>query len=146
MKSQPLLSNKRDFANQRKMLGELLRVRRSLLGLSLVDASAAARVPMSVLTRMENGNAVRTDLMFKVLHCYGQSAQVRAKDVTHFAVASSGPLADLHEAAARDIPNRELPIFSVSQLEITPRRTPEDIRRAIAEGRIAELTPGLAGD
>ncbi|MES4787578.1 MAG: hypothetical protein C4294_19285, partial [Nitrospiraceae bacterium] len=46
---------------------------------------------------------------------------------------------------AGDVPEHELPIFCASQLRITPRRTPEDIRRAMSEGRFAEMTPNLAG-
>lgn len=37
------------------------------------------------------------------------------------------------------------PVFSAEQLLITPKRTAEDIRRDIAEGRVAEMTPGQAG-
>lgn len=37
------------------------------------------------------------------------------------------------------------PVFSAEQLQITPRRTTEDIRRAAAEGRVAEMTPDQAG-
>lgn len=37
------------------------------------------------------------------------------------------------------------PIFSASELKITPQRTVADIRRSMAEGRIAEMTPDLAG-
>lgn len=36
-------------------------------------------------------------------------------------------------------------VVSVDQLQITPARTAEDIRRAVREGRFAEMTPGLAG-
>lgn len=39
----------------------------------------------------------------------------------------------------------EKPIVSASELRITPPRTPEQIRRLIAEGRFAEMTPGQAG-
>ena len=37
------------------------------------------------------------------------------------------------------------PIFSAEQLRITPKRTAEDIQRAVAEGRVAEMTPDQAG-
>lgn len=37
------------------------------------------------------------------------------------------------------------PVFSASQLKITPPRTADDIRRSMAEGRFAEMTPDLAG-
>ena len=40
---------------------------------------------------------------------------------------------------------RELPIFSASQLRIAPQRTPEDIRQAIEDGRFAEMTPDQSG-
>lgn len=38
------------------------------------------------------------------------------------------------------------PIFSLTNLKSTPPRSTEDIRRAIAQGRFAEMTPHLAGD
>jgi hypothetical protein len=37
------------------------------------------------------------------------------------------------------------PVYSASRLKIMPARTAADIRRAIAEGRVAEMTPDLAG-
>jgi hypothetical protein len=37
------------------------------------------------------------------------------------------------------------PIFSASQLRVTPPRTAEDIRRDLRDGRFAEMTPGQAG-
>jgi hypothetical protein len=37
------------------------------------------------------------------------------------------------------------PIFSIENLRNTPPRTPQDIRRAVVEGRFAEMTPHLAG-
>lgn len=42
--------------------------------------------------------------------------------------------------------DRNKPVFSAGQLRVTPPRTPEDIRRDIRDGRLAEMTPGLAGD
>lgn len=55
----------------------------------------------------------------------------------------SAPESD--QQSVRDVLGRELPIFCASQLRITPRRTPEDIRRAMSDGRFAEMTPDLAG-
>jgi hypothetical protein len=37
------------------------------------------------------------------------------------------------------------PVFSVASLALTPVQTAEDIRKAIAEGRVAEMTPHQAG-
>lgn len=37
-------------------------------------------------------------------------------------------------------------IFSLTNLKITPPRTSDDIRRAILQGRFAEMTPHLVGD
>lgn len=34
-----------------------------------------------------------------------------------------------------------LPVFSASQLRITPPRTAEDIRYDMCEGRVSEMTP-----
>jgi hypothetical protein len=39
----------------------------------------------------------------------------------------------------------ELPVFSASQLRVTPPRTAADIQHDIREGRVSEMTPGLAG-
>ena len=38
------------------------------------------------------------------------------------------------------------PLFSASQLRVTPHRTAEDIQRDIRDGRFAEMTPGQAGE
>jgi hypothetical protein len=37
------------------------------------------------------------------------------------------------------------PVFSASQLRITPPRTAEDIRHDIREGRVSQMTPDQAG-
>jgi hypothetical protein len=39
----------------------------------------------------------------------------------------------------------EKPIFSASDLRVRPPRTPEDIRRAMSQGRFAEMTAHQAG-
>lgn len=38
------------------------------------------------------------------------------------------------------------PLFSASQLRVTPHRTAEDIQRDIRDERFAEMTPGQAGE
>ena len=40
---------------------------------------------------------------------------------------------------------KELPVLSASALRVTAPRTVEDIRHDIREGRVSEMTPGLAG-
>lgn len=40
---------------------------------------------------------------------------------------------------------KELPVLSASTLRVTPLRTVEDIMHDIGEGRVSEMTPGLAG-
>ncbi|WP_426340750.1 hypothetical protein ACN9MZ_02505 [Pseudoduganella sp. S-14] len=42
-------------------------------------------------------------------------------------------------------PKNQLPVFCTSQLEITPPRTPEQIRSLIAAGRFAEMTRHQTG-
>lgn len=37
------------------------------------------------------------------------------------------------------------PVFSTSNLAISPPQTDDDIRRLLAEGRFAEMTPEMAG-
>jgi hypothetical protein len=51
----------------------------------------------------------------------------------------------VREPNEREIPDHHKPVFSLSDLATTPTRTPEQIRRAIAEGRFAEMTPWQAG-
>ena len=38
-----------------------------------------------------------------------------------------------------------VPVFSALQLRVTPRRTVADILHDIREGRVSEMTRGLAG-
>lgn len=142
------------IAYELKELGELIRIRRYVLGLSLVDASACVGVSTSVMSRLENGKAVRTDSLVKVLSGLGLAVGVRPKGGIRFALDASGQSAEWHEVnggqtSAKKLPSlldSELPIFSASQLRIAPPRRREDIRRAMAEGRFAEMSPGLAGD
>lgn len=42
--------------------------------------------------------------------------------------------------------DRDKEVFSASQLNETPPRTPEDVRRDVRAGRFAEMTPSQAGD
>jgi hypothetical protein len=52
---------------------------------------------------------------------------------------------DSNENSEHNTPAQEAPIFSTSNLLVTPTRTSEQIRRLIAEGRLAEMTPRQAG-
>ena len=42
--------------------------------------------------------------------------------------------------------DRDKEVFSASQLNETPPRTPEDVRHDVRAGRLAEMTPSQAGD
>lgn len=55
------------------------------------------------------------------------------------------PAAELQDEAEPASHSDKKPVFSLSQLRITPPQTPEDIRRAMAEGRFAEMTLRQAG-
>ncbi|WP_426174898.1 helix-turn-helix domain-containing protein [Massilia sp. TWR1-2-2] len=153
MKTSPL-TDQNPIAYGLKELGELIRTRRYVLGLSLVDASASVRVSTSTMSRLENGKAVRTDSLVKVLNGLGLVVGARPKRGIRFALDASGQNAEWQEVnggptSAQKLPpllDSELPIFFASHLRITLPRTPEDVRRAIAEGRFAEMSPGLAGD
>jgi transcriptional regulator with XRE-family HTH domain len=153
MKTSPLIDQS-PIAYELEELGELIRIRRYLLGFSLIDASARVGVSTSTMSRLENGKAVRTDSLVKVLNGLGLVVATRLKGGVRFALDASRQSAEWHEVkggptSAKELPSlldSELPIFSASQLRITPPRTPEDVQRAIAGGRFAEMSPGLAGD
>lgn len=52
-------------------LGDLVRFRRSMLGLDRADVSSRAGVSTYLMSRLENGKAVRTDSLVKVFQCLG---------------------------------------------------------------------------
>ena len=52
-------------------LGDLIRIRRSMLGLNRANASSRVGVSMYVMSRLENGKAVRTDSLVKVFQGLG---------------------------------------------------------------------------
>jgi transcriptional regulator with XRE-family HTH domain len=153
MESPQFFPDQGPSASHLKTLGELIQVRRDLLGLSLADASTSVGIPISVLSRLESGKAIRTDELFAVLHSLGLDVGVRAKDVARVALEAGRQGVGWHDVTGgltlaverSSVPEHELPIFSTSQLRITPPSTPEDIRRRIAEGRFAEMTPRQAG-
>ena len=154
MKSPPYQSDQRPIAYELKTLGELIRNRRLLLGLSLVDASARAGISTSVLSRLECGKSIGTDSLFRVFYDFGLATWILPKDGDSVALAAAGQRVGWHEvtggaapATERPLPSRnEVRVFCLSQLQATPPRTPEDIRRLMAAGRFAEMTPGQAGD
>lgn len=106
-----------------------------------------------MLSRLERGKAIRTDALFRVLHDLGLAVRIEPVDGENAALAVGRQGIGQHEvtngpAPSTDrpsLPDHELPIFAAFQLRITPRRTSDDIRRAVAEGRFAEMTSGLAG-
>lgn len=65
-------------------LGDIIRVRRNVLGLSRADASSRAGVSMYVVSRLENGKAVRTDSLVKVFQGLGLAVAARAVNRTRF--------------------------------------------------------------
>lgn len=61
-------------------LGLMLRAHRGALKLRIDDAAKAAGVSTDVLSRMENGNSVTTDNMFKVMALLGLSLDISKKE------------------------------------------------------------------
>lgn len=121
MQSPTFSSERSALHKDLRALGDVIRARRILLRRSRVDLAASAGISRFLLARVEAGKPIRTDSLSRILLGLGLAIEVR------------------------EIPYDELPIFSASQLRITPPRTPEDIRRAMSEGRFAEMTPHQAG-
>lgn len=144
----PPVKDQRTIAYELEKLGEIIRNRRSTLELSLVEASAQAGVSTSVMSRLENGKAVGTYSLVKVFRGLGLGLGVapRAEVGSPFSPATFGQGGDSHDKVVRDFSRVKLPIFYATQLRNTPPRTPEDVKRLMAKGRHAEMTPRLAGD
>ncbi len=140
----PTLSTDRSALDQGlKAIGQLIRGQRIRRRLRSVDVAAVVGVSRFVLARVEAGKPIRTDSLLKILHGLGLAMGGRGWLEHEQQAENSAPGSD--QQPVRDVPERELAIFCASQLRITPRRTPEDIRRAMSEGRFAEMTPNLAG-
>lgn len=140
MQSPTLSTGQSALKQELKELGQLIRNQRIRRRLRSVDVAVTAGVSTYVLARVERGKPIRTDSLLKILHSL-RMARSWLEQVHQAEQSASAK----DQKSARAIPERELRIFPVSQLKVTPRRTPEDIRRAIAEGRFAEMTPSLAG-
>lgn len=67
------------------------------------------------------------------------SETATGKDLAHTSTAPE----DVSETTS-NTPTSQRRVVSLSDLTSTPPRTPEDIRRAFAEGRVAELKPDQA--
>lgn len=144
----PPVKDQRPIAYELEKLGEIIRIRRSTLGLSLVDASTRAGVSTSVMSRLENGKAVGSYSLVKVFRGLGLGLGVapRAEVGSPFSPSTFGQDADSHDKVVRDFLRAKLPSFYATQLRNTPPRTPEDVKRLMAQGRYAEMNPRLAGD
>jgi ribosome-binding protein aMBF1 (putative translation factor) len=101
----PPLTEQCPIAYDLMELGELIRIRRYVLGLRLVDAAAHVGVATSVMSRLENGKAVRTDSLVKVLHGLGLAVGARAKNGARFALPL--PCKARHEVAGGPVPGTE---------------------------------------
>ncbi|ALB95276.1 hypothetical protein AM256_17660 [Burkholderia pseudomallei] len=80
-------------------LGQRVRSQRLMLGLSLVDAAYGVGVSTSVLARLENGNAIRTETLFKVLTGLGLALLVLPKDAAGIALTALGHTVNWHSVA-----------------------------------------------
>lgn len=140
MQSTTLSTDQSALKQELKALGQFIRSERLRRRLRSVDVAAAAGVSTLVFARIERGKPIRTDSLLKILHCLGL-----ARSWLEHVHQAQNSASETNQQFVRAVPEQELPIFYVSQMKVTPRRTPEDIRRSIAEGRFAEMTPGLAG-
>jgi transcriptional regulator with XRE-family HTH domain len=105
MKARPPVTEQRPIAYELEELGEIIRVRRDVLRLNQVDASARAGVSMYVMSRLENGKAVRTDSLVKVFRGLGLAVAARAVNRTGFTLP---PLDKAqHEVAGGPVPGIE---------------------------------------
>jgi DNA-binding Xre family transcriptional regulator len=84
MMAPPPVTDQCPIAYELEELVEIIRFRQCVLRLNRVDASARAGVSTSVMSRLENGKAVRTDSLAKVLHGLGLAVAARAKNRTGF--------------------------------------------------------------
>lgn len=127
-------TGQRALKQELKALGQFIRSERIRRRLRTVDVATAAGVSTVVLTRVEGGKSIRTDSLLKILHSLGLT-----RSWLEHVHPPKNSASEKDQQSARAVPYHELPIFYASQLKITPRRTPEDIRRAMAEGRFAEM-------
>lgn len=65
-------------------LGDLVRFRRSMLELDRADVSSRAGVSIYVMSRLENGKAVRTDSLVRVFQCLGLTVAAMPVNRTGF--------------------------------------------------------------
>ena len=76
------------FIDNPEVLGQLIRAKRTGLGVKLVDCAALCGVGINTLSRIENGNANCTlAAIFSVLH--GLGIQLSAKELYESTTASS---------------------------------------------------------
>lgn len=143
MQPMTLSTDQSALGHELNALGQLIRCQRIRRQLRSVDMAAAIVVSTFVLVRVETDKPIRTDSLLKILHPLGLTIGGRSWRELVNQAENSVPVSN--QQSVRDVPEHELPIFYASQLRITPRRTPEDIRRAMSKRRIAEMTPELAG-
>ena len=95
-------------------LGQLVQNRRTMLGLSLVDAAYGGKVSTSVLARLESGKPIKIESLFKVLTGLGLAMLVMPKDGASEALRALGhtvswdSVARIHSPAKQRAAPREL--------------------------------------
>lgn len=84
MMTPPPMKDQCPIAYELEELGDLIRIRRSMLRLNRADASSRLGVSMYVMSRLENGKAVRTDSLVKVFQGLGLAVAARPVNRTGF--------------------------------------------------------------
>lgn len=59
--------------------GELIKIRRDLFGQSRLEVSLRVGVPVSTISKLERGKAIRTDSLVKVFYALDLALEPRAK-------------------------------------------------------------------
>lgn len=98
----PRVRNQCPIAYELEELGDLIRIRRSVLQLSRAEASSRVGVSMYVMSRLENGKAVRTDSLVKVFQGLGLAVSARALNRAGFTLPPLGQAQ--HDLAGDPVP------------------------------------------
>ncbi|PAJ91377.1 HAD domain-containing protein [Burkholderia ubonensis] len=88
-------------------LGQLVRQQRIACGLSTADAASYLRLSPRSLNRLENGEPVSTDIMFRVLREFGLAMMVMPKARAGIALAALGHKANWHAESSDTLPAKK---------------------------------------
>ncbi|MHA6848651.1 HAD domain-containing protein [Ralstonia syzygii] len=119
MSTVPSATNSSPLAINLQTLGQLVKDRRAMLGLSLIDAACGVSVSTSVLVRLESGKPIRTESLFKVLTGLGLAMLVLPKAAAGEALWGLGHSVNWDSVARSLSPAKE----SVTRQELAMDRT-----------------------